>query len=195
MFCTDTGEKPDVRQRGPNQGKERLWSVWSTGWPGEEGFVWQMLPAVAEALEILGWVTPQGVRLSEEITLSGRLIEGAVCRVVINAFERNPIARGRCIAHYGPTCVACGFNFGAAYGSFAEGFIHVHHLKPLAEIGEQYEVDPVADLRPVCPNCHAIIHFGGGCRSIDEVRQLLTLSTTPNQTLHLTGPASRAFES
>src|SRR5271170_716762 len=48
-------------------------------------------------------VVPQEVRLSEEITVSDRLIEGAVCQVVINAYERNPIARARCIAHYGPT--------------------------------------------------------------------------------------------
>ena len=39
-----------------------------------------------------------------------------------------------------------------------EGFIHVHHLKPLAQIGEQYELDPINDLRPVCPNCHAMLH-------------------------------------
>jgi hypothetical protein len=113
------------------------------------------------------------VRLSEEVTVSGRLIEGAVCSVVINRYERNPVARARCIAHHGPSCVVCGFNFGAAYGPLAEGFIHVHHVKPLSEIGEEYEVDPVADLRPVCANCHAIIHLDGGCRHIEEARRLV----------------------
>ncbi len=34
-----------------------------------------------------------------------------------------------------------------------EGFIHVHHLKPLSEVGYEYRVDPIRDLRPVCPNC------------------------------------------
>jgi hypothetical protein len=42
-------------------------------------------------------------------------------------------------------------------------------------------VDPVADLRPVCPNCHAVIHLGGACRSIDEVRQHMQFATKPNQ--------------
>ena len=125
-------------------------------------------------------IAPQPVRLSEEVTVSGRLIEGAVCQVVINAYERNPIARARCIAHYGPSCVVCGFNFGAVYGPLAEGFIHVHHIKPLSGIGADYEVDPVGDLRPVCPNCHAVIHLGGECRGIREVRRLLRLGTTPN---------------
>ena len=41
------------------------------------------------------------------------------------------------------------------------------------------EVDPVADLRPVCPNCHAVIHLGGACRTIEEVRRLLK-SAVPN---------------
>src|ERR1043166_6837191 len=29
----------------------------------------------------------------------------------------------------------------------------VLHLQPLSGISEEYEVDPIADLRPVCPNC------------------------------------------
>lgn len=44
-------------------------------------------------------------------------------------------ARRRCIEYYGACCVARGFSFVATYGSSAEGFIHVHHLKPLSEIG------------------------------------------------------------
>ena len=30
-----------------------------------------------------------------------------------------------------------------------EGFIHVHHIKPVSEIGETYQVDPIDDLIPV----------------------------------------------
>ena len=99
-------------------------------------------------------------------------------QVVVNAYERSPVARSRCISHYGPMCLVCGFSFGSVYGSLAEGFIHVHHVKPLSEIGEEYEVDPIADLRPVCPNCHAIIHLGGGCRSILEVKALMAATST-----------------
>jgi HNH endonuclease len=113
------------------------------------------------------------VPLAEELPSPGNLVEGAVCQVAINAYERNPIARCRCIAHYGPTCMICGFSFDAVYGSLAEGFIHVHHVKPLSEIGEEYVVDPIADLRPVCANCHAIVHLGGGSRGIEEARRLV----------------------
>jgi hypothetical protein len=120
---------------------------------------------------------PPVVQPSEGVAVPEQLIEGAVCCVVVNAYERNPVARALCIAHHGPTCVACGFNFGGVYGPLAEGFIHVHHVKPLSEIGEEYEVDPIADLLPVCPNCHAVIHLGGECRSIQEVRQFLAQAT------------------
>lgn len=118
-----------------------------------------------------------GSVLPEEIVQTDGLVEGAIRTITINAYERNPEARRRCIAHYGASCMACGFDFGTTYGEFADGFIHVHHVKPLSEIGTEYVVDPVADLRPVCPNCHAVIHLGGSCRSIDEIRRLLGRDT------------------
>jgi predicted HNH restriction endonuclease len=129
-------------------------------------------PAV-EALQLLGWVQPADFASPDEVSVAGPLVEGAVCRVTINAYERNPEARRRCIAAHEPRCCACGFDFGAAYGPEFAGFIHVHHLRPLSAVGTEYAVDPVADLRPDCPNCHAVIHHGGRLRSIEEVRQLL----------------------
>lgn len=44
------------------------------------------------------------------------------------------------------------------YGDIAEGFIHMHHLVPLSAVKEDYLLDPVNDLLPVCPNCHAMLH-------------------------------------
>lgn len=168
--CDELGIKPELR---PDD-SARWWSVWSRGWRTPDGFVWQMLPRVAEALEQLGWVRPAaGFTAADEVVGSDSLVEGAVCRVTVNAYERNPEARRRCIAAHGTTCCICGFNFGAVYGSEAEGYTHVHHLRPLSEVGGEYVVNPVEDLRPVCPNCHAVLHLGGRCRSIDEVRQLL----------------------
>lgn len=112
-------------------------------------------------------------RLSEEIFNEQKLVEGSVCQVNINSYERNPEARRCCIEHHGTSCCVCGFNFGEKFGTVAQGFIHVHHLKPLSEIQEEYEVDPITDLCPVCPNCHATIHLGGKTRSIEEVKSLL----------------------
>jgi putative restriction endonuclease len=111
--------------------------------------------------------------LPEEIIDSPSLLEGAVRRITVNAYERNPEARQRCIAAHGTTCCICGFRFGAVYGPEAEGYIHVHHLRELSRAGGVREVDPIKDLRPVCPNCHAVLHLDGECRSIREVKKLV----------------------
>lgn len=112
--------------------------------------------------------------LAEEIVAPTGLVEGAVCAITVNAHERNPEARRRCIEHYGTSCSICEFDFGAVYGEEAEGIIHVHHLRPLSEIGRQYNVDPIEDLRPVCPNCHAVLHHRHNLPySIEQVRTFL----------------------
>src|SRR5690606_12198558 len=82
-------------------------------------------------------------------------------------------ARRACLEHWGTRCAACGVDLGERYGPIAAGFIHVHHLRPLAELGEGYEVDPVADLRPLCPNCHGVVHLRTPPLTIEELRALL----------------------
>jgi HNH endonuclease len=96
------------------------------------------------------------------------LHEGARIRVQADRYERDPLARAACIQYYGPTCVICGFNFAATYGDAAAGFIHVHHLRPLSAEGRDHAVDPITDLRPVCPNCHSFVHLRIPPVSIDE---------------------------
>ncbi len=111
--------------------------------------------------------------LPEEVEETPSLFEGAVRQITVNAYERNPVARQKCIVAHGTTCCICGFNFGAMYGPEAEGYIHVHHLRALSEADGEYEVDPVEDLCPVCPNCHAVLHLGSQCRSIAEVKKMV----------------------
>lgn len=114
----------------------------------------------------------EAVDLAEQIDISP-LVEGAKKRVFVNAYERNLTARAQCLATHGVVCVICGFSFGKRYGLVAEGYIHVHHLKPLSEINTSYIVDPTRDLRPVCPNCHAVIHRRKPPFTLDEVRDML----------------------
>ena len=84
--------------------------------------------------------------------------EGGKKQVTVNIYERDPIARKKCIEIHGLNCFVCEMNFGSTYGNFADGFIHVHHKKPLHQIQQNYQVDPRVDLIPVCPNCHAMLH-------------------------------------
>jgi 5-methylcytosine-specific restriction protein A len=95
--------------------------------------------------------------------------EGAVKTVKVNYYERDKQAREVCINHFGLDCGVCGFNFEENYGEIGKGFIHVHHLKSLAEIGKEYELNPLKDLRPVCPNCHAMLHKRKPAFSIEEL--------------------------
>lgn len=105
---------------------------------------------------------PTVVPLAEEVAEPTTYYEGATKTISVNAYERNPEARRKCIEHYGYDCFVCGFNFEKVYGEIGKGYIHVHHLKPLSEIKEGYLVDPIKDLRPVCPNCHALLHVAKG---------------------------------
>jgi 5-methylcytosine-specific restriction protein A len=131
---------------------------------------------VIEALTRLGVFTNETIELlPDEFDVSTPVREGTRCRVLVNAYERNPEARRRCVAAHGTTCCICKFSFGAFYGPVADGYIHVHHIRALSEIGGEYVVDPLEDLRPVCPNCHAVLHLGGRNRTIEEVRQLLAV--------------------
>jgi hypothetical protein len=94
----------------------------------------------------------------DEIQYGQDLYEGASRQVWVNAYERNPKARKKCIDHYGYNCSVCGFDFEKSYGLIGRKYIHVHHLRALSEIDARYKVDPIKDLRPLCPNCHVMIH-------------------------------------
>lgn len=102
-------------------------------------------------------------------------MEGSTMTVSVNVYERNPKARMECIKYYkGYTCQVCGFDFKKFYGDIGESFIHVHHIKPLSEIEEEYEVNPKEDLIPVCPNCHAMLHRKP--ISIEDLKKLISTS-------------------
>jgi len=109
----------------------------------------------------------------EELSSKVEYVEGTARSVLVNAYERNRRAREKCLGHYGRSCAVCGFNFAARYGKAAAGFIQVHHIVPIAKIGKEYRLNPIADLLPVCPNCHAVIHRWEPPFSIEEVRQML----------------------
>lgn len=102
-----------------------------------------------------------------------RYQEGEARQVTSDAYERNRQARSQCIGRYGCRCVVCGFDFLAVYGELGRGFIHVHHLKAPSEIRNKHKVDPVRDLRPVCPNCHAMIHAGKDMLSVAALKALV----------------------
>jgi hypothetical protein len=100
-----------------------------------------------------------GVQLPEELPDGVKYQEGAV-------------------HHYGDVCQVCSVMLRDVYGAIAETLIHVHHLKPISEIGKSYMINPVADLIPVCPNCHAVIHLKTPPYSPQQVSAMLNNDQT-----------------
>lgn len=108
-----------------------------------------------------------------------RFVEGKKTAVLVNSYERNPVAKRTCLKHYKNLnngrikCEICGFDFGNVYGSEFDNKIHIHHLVEISSIGEEYEIDAIDDLLPVCPNCHMIAHSRKPAYTPDEIRSMI----------------------
>jgi 5-methylcytosine-specific restriction protein A len=66
------------------------------------------------------------------------------------------------------------------YGEIAQGIIEVHHVRQIAEIGKSYQVDPINDLVPLCPNCHRVIHQKSPSFSVEEISAAIKKSNKAN---------------
>jgi hypothetical protein len=103
--------------------------------------------------------------------------EGQRVQRLVWRIERDPANRKAAIRLHGTRCKACEIDFRERYGpAFDKGFIHIHHLKPLAAAEEAQKPDIVNDLCPLCPNCHAAAHFGrpyDAPRTIADIKAML----------------------
>lgn len=98
------------------------------------------------------------------------LYEASYKTVKVNVYERNEETRDKCLECHGYNCSICGFDFYTIYGEVGKNFIHVHHIIPLYKINKEYKIDPINDLIPICPNCHAMIHRRKPELSVDELK-------------------------
>lgn len=98
--------------------------------------------------------------------------EGKSIEMIQTRYERNPQARKVCLNRHGYSCKVCDFSFEQYFGEIGKSFIHVHHINSIAEIGGEYDVDPIKDLIPVCPNCHAMIHLKRPSFTIEEIKEI-----------------------
>lgn len=171
-IANDLGVHP---QRHRSNGGHAWFTIITEGENTTSGFLWVMRPELVTAFERVKFVNAEiGVQLlTDEEPVHLQEEEGARLRVEVNIYERSVAARNKCIAHYGIKCTICRFDFEVAYGGIGKGFIHVHHVTPLSEVNQSYVVDHVRDFRPVCPNCHSMIHRRTPAFLIEEIREML----------------------
>lgn len=155
-------------------GKSRRWDIFFEGYKEHKFFIWKLRNELVEALEELN--LNEEINFPEEIPKKdiSKIFEGAQKMIIVNSYERSARARDLCIKYYGVTCYVCDFDFEKIYGELGKDYIHVHHIVKISDIGKEYEVDPKNDLRPVCPNCHAMLHKNGAIPiAIEELKSII----------------------
>jgi len=172
---------PDIEYPKTHDDNKKIgfWNIPLIGESVEKGFskgsfYWQLRPELVQAMEEMGlnYIPISDMNITDEFDIH---YEGAKKQITVNAYERNPFARKKCIEHYGATCFICGYNFQKYFGDNFKDKIHIHHIKPLSEVNEEYEVDPIQDLIPVCPNCHFIIHSKIPAYKISEIKEMIKI--------------------
>jgi len=165
-----TGKYPFKRKNG----SYRWWSLLSIGEEKGMSYPWRLRKIVIEAITELNFFEEGEGIFPEEISVKSKVLnEGAVKQVLVNSYERNTRARNECIEFHGTNCIVCGFDFEDVFGEFGKDFIHVHHLTPISEIKKDYIVNPMTDMIPVCPNCHAMIHRTDPILTIVEIKKII----------------------
>lgn len=167
----------DIQFTLRTEGKYKFWDIFFNGWDEGRFWIWQLKPNLIAALEETGLI--DDIPFPEEIPMEDarQLFEGTKRTITVNSYERNYQAVKECKKHYGTRCCVCGFDFEKTYGKLGKGFIHVHHLIQISSIGCNYEIDPIKDLRPVCPNCHAMLHRDQQISTVDELKKMLVVDS------------------
>jgi len=111
--------------------------------------------------------TKNDEKLSENI-----FKEGSKITIEINKYERNIKAKQKCLEHFGRVCQVCKFKDFKIFGN-GISVIEVHHKIPISNYSQEYIVNPIEDLIPLCPNCHRAIHSKIPAYSVEELKELI----------------------
>ena len=109
--------------------------------------------------------------------------EGKAQLKTTKARERSQKLRNAAIQHYTVdgkiSCCVCGFDFFEKYGDHGKEYIQIHHEKPLYQCSDEgadaYIAEAVKNTKPVCPNCHCMIHRDKAhMLTIEELKALIS---------------------
>ena len=125
--------------------------------------------------------TSKKVIMYEEI-----IVEGSTKTKSVKVKERSSKLREAAIEHYSVSgkirCAVCDFCFEDFYGEIGKGFIEIHHEKPIYQYDDEgletLISEALKSLKPVCPNCHRMIHRDS--KEPISVAELKTLIKSPS---------------
>ena len=86
--------------------------------------------------------------------------EGGTHEITCEIKHRDPALKRHAIAKYGYGCMICDFSFMEMYGDAGEGYIELHHLKPISKQKGKHTVT-VEEVIVACANCHRVLHKNG----------------------------------
>lgn len=136
-------------------------SYWLDDLPSDEQLASDLreMVSVYRALSFRGGIDPSDEFVRKDAASDEAIIESRRYRFH-RRIERNPSAAALVKKHLGVSCQACDLNFADTYGDIGDGFIEVHHLKPLSTLEEgsviSYSIS--SDFAVLCANCHRMIH-------------------------------------
>ena len=127
---------------------------WPSSWESFEARVTKMPATLDDTLTVPDIVSEWGELMMGAILSLADIVsveenspsgyqEGASSTVLVNKYERNPLNRKLCLANMGYSCQICGMSFEDTYGMIGKGFIHVHHIIPVSQIGAGYVINPL----------------------------------------------------
>lgn len=122
---------------------------------------------------------------AEIIVLDENVVtEGQLCTRTIGYRSRSRQLREAAVQHYTCNgmipCTACSFNFGVAYLGVGDGYIRIHHLEPISCGGERELTldEAIGKVRPLCANCHVMVHRREPWLSMQDLTETLRVAYT-----------------
>ena len=73
----------------------------------------------------------------------------------------------------GICCSICSFSFLEVYGRIGEGFIEAHHTESISSLALDTVVH-IADLVPICSNCHSMIHCHRPWLTVEQLHTIVS---------------------
>lgn len=122
---------------------------------------------------------------AEIIVLDENIVTEGQLRTRTAAYRtRSRQLRNAAVEHYTRDgmirCAACSFDFGLAYVDVGDGYIQIHHLEPISFGGERELTldEAISKVRPLCANCHVMVHRHDPWLSIENLTDTLRVTYT-----------------